>query len=357
MRVQSFNVLKLQCRTVSGVTTAGKVHRSFATLRMTVLEPCNVLTWNFLALYRQQERLLKGFRDPAQETGCVRTVDEAVIVGQRERQNQPRLELAVDPFGFHARPRQPENRDFGIIHDRSKSNATDAAQVRNRERAAFHVGGSELFVAGFLGELRQFDRQLDDVLLIDVADYRNEKPAVCISGDPDVDVLLVDDFFFLNINTGVELRKHFQRRSADLECDGSNGHFTAGLFGLRGEAGTQLLEFSDICTIVLGDVWNCVPSFGEMLGSLATDAAHRDVLDLSPLAEIGELRLREVSGTRRGLCRGYCRRESRLGVSLDVVLADASTGTRTLHLVDVDTDLARQTPDVGRSRDGLAVFG
>src|ERR1700726_3663375 len=55
-----------------------------------------------LSLHPQKKRLLECFRDPAQETGGVRAVDEAMIVGERERQNEPRLEFSIDPFRLGA---------------------------------------------------------------------------------------------------------------------------------------------------------------------------------------------------------------------------------------------------------------
>src|SRR6478609_5000955 len=86
-----------------------------------------------LSLHRQQERLLKGFRDPAQESGRIGAIDQAMIVGERKRQHLPGLEFAIHPDRLHAGTRKPENRDLGKIHNRRKSGAADTAQVRNRE--------------------------------------------------------------------------------------------------------------------------------------------------------------------------------------------------------------------------------
>ena len=72
----------------------------------------------FSSLHRQQERLFKRFGNPAQEAGRVGAVNQAVIVRERERQNQARLELAVDPLRFHARARKAEDRH---LRDDSRS--------------------------------------------------------------------------------------------------------------------------------------------------------------------------------------------------------------------------------------------
>ena len=47
------------------------------------------------SLERQQERLLERFDDPAQEADAVGAVDHPVIVGQRQRQHEPRRELPL----------------------------------------------------------------------------------------------------------------------------------------------------------------------------------------------------------------------------------------------------------------------
>src|SRR6266852_9521599 len=92
-----------------------------------------------LSLNGKQERLLERLRNPAQKTGGVRAVNQTMVVGERERQDEPRLELSTNPFRLHARPRKSKNRNLGMIHNRSKRRATDAAEVGDGEGAAFHV--------------------------------------------------------------------------------------------------------------------------------------------------------------------------------------------------------------------------
>src|SRR5208282_3803575 len=79
-----------------------------------------------LSLNRKQERLLEGFRDPAQKTRGVGAIDQPVIVREGERQNQAPLEFVVHPLRLHARTREAQNRDFGMIHDRRKPSAADS---------------------------------------------------------------------------------------------------------------------------------------------------------------------------------------------------------------------------------------
>src|SRR5713101_117261 len=97
--------------------------------------PCGCL----LSLHRQKKRLLECFRDPAQEAGGVRTVDEAMVVGERERQNEARLEFSIDPFRFGARSRESKNRHFRMVDDGRKAYPANPTQIGDGEGAAFHL--------------------------------------------------------------------------------------------------------------------------------------------------------------------------------------------------------------------------
>ena len=92
-----------------------------------------------LTLHRQQERLLECFRDPAQEAGSVGAVNQAMIVGKRERQNQPRLEFAIQSTPAPCAIAKAENRNLGMIDDRRKPRAADASEICDGERPALHV--------------------------------------------------------------------------------------------------------------------------------------------------------------------------------------------------------------------------
>src|SRR5882724_8703442 len=107
----------------------------------------------FLSLNGEQEWLLEGFRNPAQETRGIGAIDQPVIVRERERQNQARLKFVVDPLRLHPRSRKAQNRNFGMIHDRRKSGAADSAKVGDRECAARHFIWCQLLVLCFPGEL------------------------------------------------------------------------------------------------------------------------------------------------------------------------------------------------------------
>ena len=69
---------------------------------------------------------------------------------------------------------------------------------------------AELLVLRFLGKLGEFGGELDDIFLVDIANHRDQQAAVGIYGHANIDVLLVDDFIFCQVDAGVELREDFQ---------------------------------------------------------------------------------------------------------------------------------------------------
>src|SRR4029077_12059179 len=103
-----------------------------------------------LSLHRQKKRLLECFRDPAQEAGGVRAVDEAMVVGERERQNEPRLEFSIDPFRLGARTRESKNRHFRMVDDGRKAYAANPTQIGDGEGTAFHLGRRDFLLPRFL---------------------------------------------------------------------------------------------------------------------------------------------------------------------------------------------------------------
>src|SRR6266852_3418328 len=66
---------------------------------------------------REYKRLLEGVGDPAEEARRVGAVDHAVVVGEREREHQPRLELGAVPDRLQAAPGDPQDRDLGPVDD------------------------------------------------------------------------------------------------------------------------------------------------------------------------------------------------------------------------------------------------
>src|SRR5215467_2398740 len=163
-------------------------------------------SWS-LTLDREQERLFESVSDPAEKACSIGAVDEPVIVGKRQRQDQPWLKRTIDPFRLHARTRQTKNRDFRMIYDRTEPRSSDSAQVRNGEGPAFHLFRCQLPLARLLGKLGHLRRELDDILLVNIAQHGHQQAPLRIHGHAQVHILLVNDLAALHIDAGIELGK------------------------------------------------------------------------------------------------------------------------------------------------------
>src|ERR1700691_5440390 len=91
---------------------------------------------------------------------------------------------------------------------------------------------------------------------------------------------------------------------------------------------------------MLGDMRNRVPGFGEMFRSFAANSSHGDAFNLSPLREVRQLGLDEMSGARRLLRCASLRLQCGFGAGLHVLFADAAAGARALDEIDVDAECA-----------------
>src|SRR4051812_38524300 len=107
------------------------------------------------------------------EARALGAIDHAVVVGQAERDHQPRAEVAAVPNRLHRRLRDAQDRDLGRVDQRRERRPADAAEARDRERAALHVGRLELAGAGGAGQLRQLARNVEDPLALGVLDHRH----------------------------------------------------------------------------------------------------------------------------------------------------------------------------------------
>src|SRR5262245_15342229 len=101
-----------------------------------------------------------------------RAVDHAVIPRERERPDQPRGELLAVPHRPRRRAAHAEDCDLGRVDDRREVRAADAAEARDRERAALHVARLELTVARELGEVGGLLGDVEDALLVGVLHHR-----------------------------------------------------------------------------------------------------------------------------------------------------------------------------------------
>src|SRR5690349_5548387 len=90
-----------------------------------------------------------------------RAVDHAVVIGERQRQHQPRRELLAVPHRLHLRLGNAQDGDFRRVDDRRERGAADAAQRGDREAAAGHLGRAELLLARLLGDFAELAGEVE----------------------------------------------------------------------------------------------------------------------------------------------------------------------------------------------------
>src|SRR5256885_11884757 len=115
----------------------------------------------------------KGAADVGEDRGQIRrearagcAVDDAVVVGERERQHQPWSECAVPVDRPHLRSRYAENRHLRCVDDGRERGATDSAEARDAEGTAAHAVGFEFFFASGSGNFSQLLRQIENSLAV-----------------------------------------------------------------------------------------------------------------------------------------------------------------------------------------------
>ena len=104
--------------------------------------------------------MLQAVADPPQKARRVGAVDDAVVIGEGERQHLARLELPIDKPGFHGRAADAQDGHLGPQHDGGEPHAADAPLVGDAEAAALQLGGLDLLVAGSFGQVDDLDGQL-----------------------------------------------------------------------------------------------------------------------------------------------------------------------------------------------------
>src|SRR5690606_22345221 len=169
------------------------------------------------------QRLLERFGNETQEPGGISAVDDAVIVGQRKRQDLARHEGPLDPYRLGPSAGHAENGYLRDVDDRRERRTANAAEVADTEHAARHLVEAELAVARLLRDGRQLRGNPGDRLGVDVAKDGHEQAVRRVDSNADVAVLLVDDRLAGHVDRRGELRESIEREGDDLHEDGRDG--------------------------------------------------------------------------------------------------------------------------------------
>src|SRR3712207_4506192 len=224
--------------------------------------------------------------------GCA--VDHPVVVGQGERQHQPRHERGAVPHRGGLRSHHAQDGDLGGVHQRGERRPADAAEAGDGETATLQVGGGQLAVPGPRGRLAELAAELPDPLAVDVADDRDDQALGRVYGDADVEVPLEDQGVLLRGQAAVEPRELAQRRHRRLEQERQQRDPVS----LRPGPGVELLavgvEVGDVGLVVVGDVRDVQPRAVQVRPGQPLDAGERLHLDRPEPGEVLRRDLRDA---------------------------------------------------------------
>src|SRR5262249_41817289 len=108
----------------------------------------------------------------------------------------------------------------GPVDDRGEGSAADAAKVADRKTAALHL---ELPFASLVRCLGQLRGERLDALFIDVADDRDDQPALGVDRHANVIVALQDELVVGEVKGSVEVGKLLQGDRGGLQGEGGDG--------------------------------------------------------------------------------------------------------------------------------------
>ena len=123
--------------------------------------------------------VLKRLNQIYHEPRGAAAVDDAVIVGKRDRQNQARFDfIFLGHDGFHRAFAHAENRDFGLVHNWCEMRSAKCSLIGNGERAALQFFHRNFAVASFDGEFAQLFGDLHEIFFVCVAKNRDHQSLI-----------------------------------------------------------------------------------------------------------------------------------------------------------------------------------
>ena len=273
-----------------------------------------------------------------------------MVVGQRQRQVEPRNELAVARHGFDDAARHTEDRDLRRIDDRREEAAADAAETRDREHAALDVVGAQLAGPGPRAEFPERLGEFVDVLAIRIADHGYDETVRRVGREADMHVALHDEPVAVRGERCPETRKLLERQHRRTQHERQRREFHAPLARLFGERAAGLLELGDVGFVVLGDVRDVDPARVQAGSRNTLDAAQRLGLDGTEprVVDVGQLRQPRAGAARAG--------HDPLDVGLDVVGRHAALRRRARHSGEVHAEFTCEFAH-GRARVGSREAG
>ena len=127
-----------------------------------------------------------------------------MIVAEGEVRHRPNRDGIVDDDRTFFDRADAEDRHLRLIDDRHAELCPEGAWIRDRERAAGHLVGFQLFVPRAVRQIGDSAAQPEKVPFVSVPDHRHDQTPVERDRNADVDFLVVDDV--VAVNRGVHDR-------------------------------------------------------------------------------------------------------------------------------------------------------
>src|SRR5579883_2169606 len=272
-------------------------------------------------------RALDALLHADEELDGLATVDDPVIVGERDVHHGPHDDLVAHGDGALLDRVHAEDPALGRVEERSGEQGPVDPAVRDREGAAREVVRKELVLLRLLAELLDRLLELGEGERLGVADHRDDEPLPGADRDANVVVVPVDDLLALDLR--VDRRERLERLDRRLHEEGHEAELHAVL--LLELLLVLLAERHDAGEVALvegREDRGLVAALDEALRDLLAKRRHGDAL-------LGAAVLRRRGLHLRG--RSHIRGE------------DGAAGARAGELGEVDPLLARHAPD--RRRD------
>src|SRR5581483_123027 len=117
--------------------------------------------------------------------GGGRTIDDAMVIGERQRQHQPGDERGTVPNRPGRRAAYAENGYLGSIDDRGEGGSADPTERGDGESSALHVARRELSCASLLRQFGQLARDLEQPFAIGLLYHWHDQTAGGIRRESD----------------------------------------------------------------------------------------------------------------------------------------------------------------------------
>src|SRR5579863_2910199 len=221
-----------------------------------------------------------------------------MVVADADRQDETRNKRPAVPYRFGSGACRPENGDLRSIHDLRKLRAADAADRRNGERAALHVGETQFPVARLLGELRALRGDGDQAFVGGVLEYGYDEPARRVRGETDIVVVLSHEF--VAVEAAVEVGELAERINAGFDEEREHRELrSAALCRFAVDLVAEGFEIGDVGLVVIRDMRNRKPIAVKVRAGELLDARERDAFDRAELREVDLRPGREAAESRR----------------------------------------------------------